>query len=562
MSKNILHAVQLIIFLVLPHLSTSRHRPRTVQSHLMPLLDLTDDILDYIIELAGGSFPNRSKNSFSPAISRYEDTASLRAIGLTCSRLHQLAGTHLSSFLSLVRVSEIDALLAGPSRLNNWSEAAVYAREYFLEVLGDNFDACGAAELATLCCRKSILGDSKLKSRYQRYLSMNNFVTSLEILADMLSALEYFPRLAILKVMGHVIKESDTFSATGLLHLRTLCVNVEVLLASPALLQAIPLLFRIDMIADFNLLQSLHLENLALKFQNQRLRELNFFANCAEVLNFTRFLAILEPLDLEKLAIRLCRRGTLFQSPKFEMTGPAGPAVIGLLLKYSRLSLLIVDSDILSRLAFPQDYWPSRNYVSRNKDEAVPQRRFVLVEYSLTVPKLLFNPRQIVIQFIRALHISEFGLVYGEVIEQSHLHAIGILSNLVSVLATSSTQGPYLDVRRVSMEKAWSISEETDQRRRYESLNRDFGEARTSFRAIASASVRDRTLFTSPRYRKKEVLVVLTQGNVLAGLEPVPIMLPVCGDIPYDEDFWSGEASLRDLGHYSIREKKLSSIWY
>lgn len=528
----------------------------------MPLLDLTDDILDYIIDLVGSSFPNRPKQSFSPALSRYEDTGSLMAIGLTCSRLHQLAATHSFSFLSLVRVSEIDALLAGPSRLNNWSDPTAYSREFFGDVLGDNFDACGAAELATVGHRKSVRGSLRLESRYQRLLSMNNFVTSLEILADMLSALEYFPRLAILKILGHGTESSETHSAAVVPHLRTLSVNVEVLLASPALLRAVPQLLRIDMIADFNLIQPLNLEDLALKFHNQRLRELNFFANCAEVLNFTHFLAILEPLDLEKLAIRLCRRGTLFQSPKFEMTLPAGPAVIGLLQKYSRLSLLIIDSDILSRLTFPQEYRPSQNHDSRNPDQEAPQRRFVLVEYSLTVPKLLFNPRQIVIQFIRALHISEFGLVYGEVIEQSHLHAIGILSNLVSVLATGTAQGPYMDICKVSLEKAWSISEETDQRRRYESLNRDFGEARTSFRAIASASVTDRTLFTSPRYRKKEVLGVLTQENVLAGLEPVPIMLPVCGDIPYDVDFWSGEASLRDLGHYSIREKKLSSIWY
>lgn len=535
----------------------------------MSLLLLPDEILNQIICCASeGADPNslaRSRHTFSPNSVRirqgYDDLASL---SMTCVRLRNMCGPVLFPFLSLVRKSEIDAILAYPTRLDKWSDCRVYRRAYFKELLESNFRECSDAELAKKSFRTSVSGDVRFWSRYQRSFSANNHVTELEICNETLRSgeLGHFPLLRNLRVLDSALLVPIDEHSLLLIQIALLLINFGTFLRSDAILLWVSHLERLDTVCEVNDLHPGHsFSNLKSKLSGPiRLRQFNFFVNDADVLRYAEFVDFLRFLvqkgSIESISIRLTRKNGHANINKWNILENNGPAILEA-LRSPALRSVTLDYDVISKLEFPADYQP----VSAEKAELC----FTLVDYSLSVPKLLFKPREIVANTIQALGATEVVFIYGEVIDQAHLHAIGVMSNLLVYLALDSKRN-YSKITKVSMEKAWSVADDTLVRTHYEKLMDSWetapkGAQRQSFhRDIVRVALDENHLFTSPRYRRRDNYIVIPQDSTAQGAL-VPIMLPTFAqNIPRDA-FWSVESSLRDLEHYGVREKALSRLW-
>lgn len=498
------------------------------------------------------------------------------ALSSTCVRLRILCGHVLFATVSLVRQSEIDAILAYSTRMDKWSDSKGLLRRFMKEILETGFRRCAREELARLSFRPSVNGDRHFWSNYQRNFSANNYVTELEITNETLrnDDLVMFPALASLKVLDkpldapvHLALSGGNFGC----HLSTLAINLETLLGCEYLLQLLPQLAALDVICDTNsLVPGDSLARLKTAFgPRSNLSAFTFFVTDPDLLLYREFLDLFKHIlatgPVETFTLRLTRKvGHRASAQTWELLDSpqrSGPEFINALNSSTSLSSVTIDFDLLSKLQFPVPF-----HIANHKSQPRSSMCFSLIDYSLSVPKLLFRPREIVANMIQALGATEVVFIYGEVIDQSHLHAIGVMSNLLVCLASDVRRPtPYFGVRKVSMEKAWSMSDDALVRHHYETLIDKFeaaekGGARKKELAakILHVSIRDHHDFASPRYRRREEYLVVTQdcgpGTVM------PIMLPVLELLSRDH-FWAAEASLRDLEHYCMREKSLSSIW-
>lgn len=555
----------------------------------MSLLLLPNEVISKVIHFLTNNcgledLENVVLDSFALNSSRIGNYSDVLALSSTCVRLRELCGAQLFAFVSLVRQSEIDAIMAYPSRMDKWSDRRDIHRRFMNEVLETNFLLCLREELAmpsSQATQNDTNGYSHPYSRYQSELSLNHYVTVLEVPNRWLRNrdLAFFSSLKRLKVLDQPVPvteivyhcpvrdpDEDLYSVLEFSHLTSLSVNMETLLLCDLLLQVLPQLTELSVIVDFNCLepeQSL-LALLNALGNRHSLCSFTFFTTDPSILQYTEFVEFLRALlftgPVHSLILRLTRKSGLQAEPKtWHINPPAetGPIFLDALVVSSTLSSLMVDFDIINKLQFPEKYEvPVRETHS-------PDVRFYLIDDSLSVPKLLFRPRQIVGNIIQAILALEVVFIYGEVIDQSHLHAIGVMSNLLVYLALAPHRVPYTAIRKVSMEKAWSVSDDTLVRHHYESLLLDYECAREApskkrdlHSKICDVSLTRSHAFTSPRYRKREEYSVVFPEDE----DAVPIILPTMSLSPRD-NFWSVEALLTDLDHYCMREKTLSRIW-
>lgn len=514
----------------------------------------------------------RPKGSFTPNTSRIYGYKDLLALSSTCVRLRLMCGEILFTFVSLVRRSEIDAFLAYPTRMDKWSDSRALDRQFIKEILTTNFSICSREELAKLSFRPSVNGDKRFWSKYQRVFSANHYVTELEITNGSLKSgdLAMFPSLTSLMVLdkpGQIDPDVQQVAAAS--NLSRLSINLETLLGFESLLLLLPQLHELNLICDINgLVPQVSLLKLKHAFgPSNNLSSFTLFVPDPDLLQYDEFVDffhhILSTGPIKTFVLRLTRRlGQLAGSKKWDVFSDpenSGSAFVAALNSGSFLRSVVVDYDLVSRLLFPPRFVaPKRNL---NDSEPI---RFYLIDYSLSVPKLLFKPREMVANIIQSIGASEIVFIYGEVIDQSHLLAVGVMSNLLIYLISSHRVSPYLGVTNVSIEKAWSMSDDALVRHYFESLvdNYDTAERlsvtkRDLAAKIRSVSIGDFHVFSSPRYRRRENYVVLmesVQGS------PTPIMMP--SNMPKSSDsFWATESMMKDLEHYCMREKPLSSIW-
>lgn len=539
------------------------------------LLDLPEEVLHVVIfwlthgnvRLNSGNLDSQDRppHTFTPNRCRiqigYDD---LMSLSMTCIRLRSVCGPGLFGFLSLVRQSEIDAILDYPSRLDKWSDSKVFQRAYVTEVLKASFRKCSDAELAKKSFRENVNGDVRW-SRYQGF-SCNNYVTQLEICNDTLKSgdLVHFPQVRSLRVLDCALTSPTQVKCTFGPHLSSLSINIGSLLR-PDLLLWSSRLTRLDTVCDVNDLHPGHsFEVLKQKLASFRLHQLNLFVNDPDVLRYVEFVDFLKFLvahgTIESLSIRLTRKkGHSAKAPNWDILECNGPAFLDA-LHSPVLANVMLDYDIISRLLFPEEF-----HLDNRVGSPVC---FSLIDYSLSVPKLLFRPREIVANLIQGVGATEVVFIYGEVIDQAHLHAIGVMSNLLVYLALDAHRPtPYANIGHVSMEKAWSVADDSQVRTHYEKLMDAWeaspkGDARRKLLLEIVLLFRaEPHLFTSPRYRRREHYLVFPQQCVMNEGNPVPIMLPLPQELGKKDSFWTVETSLRDLEHYGVRERVLSSIW-
>ncbi|SGZ58638.1 CIC11C00000004299 [Sungouiella intermedia] len=551
----------------------------------MSLLILPDDVIHEIIfYVSSRELYDYSSNiisteslrphgSFTPNSCRVHGFKDLMAISSTCVRLRVICGPTILRFVSLVRRSEIDAILAYPTRMDKWSDSKALQRHFIKEILTTNFSICAREELARLSFRPSVNGDLRFWSRYQRQFSANHYVKELEITNSSLKNgdLALFPQLTSLKVLDKPAETKPEGELPSLnLNLSILSINLETLLGCESLLRILPQLHELNLICDINSLEP-HVSLLAFKIalgSSNNLSSFTLFVTDPDLLQYSEFVDTLHHIIstgyVQTIALRLTRKAGQRASIKkwdvFSKQEDTGPSFVRALNSGSSLRSVVVDFDLINRLLFPP------RFLARRHDFSIKESIcFYLIDYSLSVPKLLFKPREMVANIIQSIGATEVVFIYGEVIDQSHLHAIGVMSNLLIYLVSDAHRAaPYSAITQVSMEKAWSMSDDSLVRHFYESLidsydaAEKFSDTKRELAAkIRAVSTGDHHVFSSPRYRKREDYVVLlesSQGN------PTPMMIPRSRQKPKDS-FWPTEAMLKDLEHYCMREKPLSSIW-
>lgn len=505
----------------------------------------------------------RPNDSFAPNSSRinhgYSDLISLSS---TCTRFRKLLAKSLFYSVSLVRRSEIDAIMAYPTRLDKWSHTLNEYRELVETVLEANF---------ALCERETQdLQFLSVKSRYQRELSLNHFVSTLEITNNVLRSdtLSLFPSIVSLKVLDMPASIECGITAEFLgQSITQLSVNLETLLGCDSLMALVPQLHKLTTICDIHSLEpGKSLPNLERALgSGHNLRHLDVFVSDPNLLQYMEFMDLFKHIlshgPIETLQLRLTKKVGLQAAPKpwsvFPRVDDSGPAFVGALASSKLVSSVAIDLGLANNLAFPANYRiPTR--------EAPPQCvSFYLIDYSLSVPELLSHPREVVATLLLALGVTDLIFIYGEVIDQAQILAISVITNLLMYMLNH--QKHTCRVQAVSVEKAWSMSDDSLVRHYYETLMDSYDAALPGSSAkkhlllrIARVSSTAYHHFSSPRYRRREEYAVETHS---CSSMQTATLVPLEKSPHRPDHFWPAECLGRDLDHYCMRERALSSIW-
>lgn len=379
--------------------------------------------------------------------------------------------------------------------------------------------------------------------------------------------LAIFPSLTTLKVLDKPAQvDPDGLLAASPPNLSQLSINLETLLGCESLLLLLPQLKELNLICDINsLVPQVSLLKLKEAFgSSNNLSSFKFFITDPDLLQYVEFVDIFRHIlstgPVETFVLRLIRkvgqRASIKKWSIFSDPENTGQAFVAALDTSSFLRCVMIDYDLMTRLLFPPRYLAPKRKMKTNEPVS-----FYLIDYSLSVPKLHFKPREAVANIIQSIGANEVVFIYGEVVDQSHILAMGVISNLLMYLVSDSRALAYLGVTQVSMEKAWSTSDDSLVRHYFESLIDSYDAAEKSSvikrdlaAKIYSLSIRDVYVFSSPRYRRREDYVVLL------GSTSMPIMMPTNG-LKSRDSFWASESMMKDLEHYCMREKPLSSIW-
>lgn len=237
----------------------------------------------------------------------------------TCSYLRVLLGPFLFESTSLVRKNQLDAVLCNPKPLEVYSDSKRYHREYFKEILGTNFSECSKADLARDSFKIAVNGDESFQSKFQKLVSMNNFVEYLECNNASLKNhdLSYFPKLRNLKILdsGLCDTNEEIFLLSNIPNLKYLAVTATALKHS-SVNSCVPRLKRLDLLCDFNELNpGCDIKEITASFNQVScdLQELNVFVNLTYALTYSEVLELVQTVvkqckELKSITFRLTRR--------------------------------------------------------------------------------------------------------------------------------------------------------------------------------------------------------------------------------------------------------------
>ncbi|KAK6455690.1 uncharacterized protein RJT20DRAFT_128996 [Scheffersomyces xylosifermentans] len=544
--------------------------------------------------------------------------SSFLALSSTCTVLRGLLGPLLFRNLSLVRENQIDTLMANPKVQQMYSDKKVYHRAFIKELMATNFDNCSKEELAKSSFKISVIGDSQYKSFYQKTLSINNFVTYLE--CDNLSLLNYdldlFPHLKSLKIFDSgLVQPSNPLDGDSrvsiygnLRHLESFSIHSNTLVLVPELQTIFYQLKRLDIVIEFNELAAVDgMYRLKQYFSkpNGNLRELNLFIDNRNALEFEEMSDLMREVGnncfaLSSLNIRKIRRkshsdgGSTWIINEDEF---GGNNLTKVLSKMRNLQNFGIDLSILDSIMFSSNVTNlNPSYQEFDAERIHDVRCLTIIEPSLNTPKLSDKLRNVISFLARSLNVTELRCQYGEVVEQAHIQALNLVTNLVEFLSNPFYNVTYYHgLNKVSIEKCWSVTDDSINRDYYDNAIMDTVRVVSrplnlfySKLKLASATVWGRTTFNSPRYRVRETFEVrytkITLGEYLQSLEHPPAEIgsryyyteemqklmtrPTYkngqdGDNEYTNSraFWSVEASLSELEQYSLKQKKASGIW-
>lgn len=484
---------------------------------ILSLTELPDEILNKIIDyLCTDQVTPRSNNSKSligfPKYtyilnhirigSLYHD---ILALSSTCTYFRKRLAPILFQSLSLVRTNQVDAVLESPKSQQLFSDTKTIQQHFMKELIVNNIEQCERAATTWTSFQTNTFDDKMFKSRYGKYLMMTRFVNYLECDNSFLNGegIRLFSNLTALKVLD--IGEGAVFMSNfELANLRYLAINAQTLIYSPQFLRIVPKLNRLDLFLDYGNLPSLvGIRPLIQQFRTfSQLTELVLLLNNPFTIAYLDTIKLLETIsknasNFAKLTIRYIRRNnesTVDQSGWELYQGRIG----GKLLKvFKNLTDLIIDISILDLIKFdPETYSSPVLYTDH-----LMEKRITLVDEVVVGPNIDSTTREIAGVIIRHCQFTHLFFQYGESIEESHLHVLKLLTDFVGWLSNGHLDQSrnYLGIRQISLEKCWSMTDDSLLRDMIGSSIKSKSESDLS--ALQKVYPWTTTINNSPRYK-------------------------------------------------------------
>lgn len=560
---------------------------------ILSLTELPDEILNKIIDyLCTDQVTPRSNNSKSligfPKYtyilnhirigSLYHD---ILALSSTCTYFRKRLAPILFQSLSLVRTNQVDAVLESPKSQQLFSDTKTIQQHFMKELIVNNIEQCERAATTWTSFQTNTFDDKMFKSRYGKYLMMTRFVNYLECDNSFLNGegIRLFSNLTALKVLD--IGEGAVFMSNfELANLRYLAINAQTLIYSPQFLRIVPKLNRLDLFLDYGNLPSLvGIRPLIQQFRTfSQLTELVLLLNNPFTIAYLDTIKLLETIsknasNFAKLTIRYIRRNnesTVDQSGWELYQGRIG----GKLLKiFKNLTDLIIDISILDLIKFdPETYSSPVLYTDH-----LMEKRITLVDEVVVGPNIDSTTREIAGVIIRHCQFTHLFFQYGESIEESHLHVLKLLTDFVGWLSNGhlDQSRTYLGIRQISLEKCWSMTDDSLLRDIIGSFIKSKSESDLS--ALQKVYPWTTTINNSPRYKdidsyninyvEEAGLSITDSRGYFIGVSDQDADRPQfttvdkkSGIQTINMEFWSGESSLLDFEQYSIRQRR-SLLW-
>lgn len=560
---------------------------------ILSLTELPDEILNKIIDyLCTDQVTPRSNNSKSligfPKYtyilnhirigSLYHD---ILALSSTCTYFRKRLAPILFQSLSLVRTNQVDAVLESPKSQQLFSDTKTIQQHFMKELIVNNIEQCERAATTWTSFQTNTFDDKMFKSRYGKYLMMTRFVNYLECDNSFLNGegIRLFSNLTALKVLD--IGEGAVFMSNfELANLRYLAINAQTLIYSPQFLRIVPKLNRLDLFLDYGNLPSLvGIRPLIQQFRTfSQLTELVLLLNNPFTIAYLDTIKLLETIsknasNFAKLTIRYIRRNnesTVDQSGWELYQGRIG----GKLLKvFKNLTDLIIDISILDLIKFdPETYSSPVLYTDH-----LMEKRITLVDEVVVGPNIDSTTREIAGVIIRHCQFTHLFFQYGESIEESHLHVLKLLTDFVGWLSNGHLDQSrnYLGIRQISLEKCWSMTDDSLLRDIIGSFIKSKSESDLS--ALQKVYPWTTTINNSPRYKdidsyninyvEEAGLSITDSRGYFIGVSDQDADRPQfttvdkkSGIQTINMEFWSGESSLLDFEQYSIRQRR-SLLW-
>ncbi len=560
---------------------------------ILSLIELPDEILNKIIDyLCTDQVTPRSNNSKSligfPKYtyilnhirigSLYHD---ILALSSTCTYFRKRLAPILFRSLSLVRTNQVDAVLESPKSQQLFSDTKTIQQHFMKELIVNNIEQCERAATTWTSFQTNTFDDKMFKSRYGKYLMMTRFVNYLECDNSFLNGegIRLFSNLTALKVLD--IGEGAVFMSNfELANLRYLAINAQTLIYSPQFLRIVPKLNRLDLFLDYGNLPSLvGIRPLIQQFRAfSQLTELVLLLNNPFTIAYLDTIKLLETIsknasNFAKLTIRYIRRNnesTVDQSGWELYQGRIG----GKLLKvFKNLTDLIIDISILDLIKFdPETYSSPVLYTDH-----LMEKRITLVDEVVVGPNIDSTTREIAGVIIRHCQFTHLFFQYGESIEESHLHVLKLLTDFVGWLSNGhlDQSRTYLGIRQISLEKCWSMTDDSLLRDIIGSFIKSKSESDLS--ALQKVYPWTTTINNSPRYKdidsyninyvEEAGLSITDSRGYFIGVSDQDADRPQfttvdkkSGIQTINMEFWSGESSLLDFEQYSIRQRR-SLLW-
>lgn len=560
---------------------------------ILSLTELPDEILNKIIDyLCTDQVTPRSNNSKSligfPKYtyilnhirigSLYHD---ILALSSTCTYFRKRLAPILFQSLSLVRTNQVDAVLESPKSQQLFSDTKTIQQHFMKELIVNNIEQCERAATTWTSFQTNTFDDKMFKSRYGKYLMMTRFVNYLECDNSFLNGegIRLFSNLTALKVLD--IGEGAVFMSNfELANLRYLAINAQTLIYSPQFLRIVPKLNRLDLFLDYGNLPSLvGIRPLIQQFRAfSQLTELVLLLNNPFTIAYLDTIKLLETIsenasNFAKLTIRYIRRNnesTVDQSGWELYQGRIG----GKLLKiFKNLTDLIIDISILDLIKFdPETYSSPVLYTDH-----LMEKRITLVDEVVVGPNIDSTTREIAGVIIRHCQFTHLFFQYGESIEESHLHVLKLLTDFVGWLSNGhlDQSRTYLGIRQISLEKCWSMTDDSLLRDIIGSFIKSKSESDLS--ALQKVYPWTTTINNSPRYKdidsyninyvEEAGLSITDSRGYFIGVSDQDADRPQfttvdkkSGIQTINMEFWSGESLLLDFEQYSIRQRR-SLLW-
>lgn len=560
---------------------------------ILSLTELPDEILNKIIDyLCTDQVTPRSNNSKSligfPKYtyilnhirigSLYHD---ILALSSTCTYFRKRLAPILFQSLSLVRTNQVDAVLESPKSQQLFSDTKTIQQHFMKELIVNNIEQCERAATTWTSFQTNTFDDKMFKSRYGKYLMMTRFANYLECDNSFLNGegIRLFSNLTALKVLD--IGEGAVFMSNfELANLRYLAINAQTLIYSPQFLRIVPKLNRLDLFLDYGNLPSLvGIRPLIQQFRAfSQLTELVLLLNNPFTIAYLDTIKLLETIsknasNFAKLTIRYIRRNnesTVDQSGWELYQGRIG----GKLLKvFKNLTDLIIDISILDLIKFdPETYSSPVLYTDH-----LMEKRITLVDEVVVGPNIDSTTREIAGVIIRHCQFTHLFFQYGESIEESHLHVLKLLTDFVGWLSNGhlDQSRTYLGIRQISLEKCWSMTDDSLLRDMIGSSIKSKSESDLS--ALQKVYPWTTTINNSPRYKdidsyninyvEEAGLSITDSRGYFIGVSDQDADRPQfttvdkkSGIQTINMEFWSGESSLLDFEQYSIRQRR-SLLW-